>query len=76
MFRRVRAQDLGEIVRLSRDTNNASKYSKRMVSFDLQLKCHCNQKSIYVFFVFQNYATEPLSDRSFKPLFHNDTSLF
>ena len=39
----------------------------------MNLKCYCDQKSILrFFFVFQNYVTEQLSVRSFKPSFHKD----
>ena len=34
------------------------------------------KNQFYFFFLIQNYATEPLSDRSFKYSFQNDTCLF
>ena len=46
------------------------------VSFRFVLKCYCDQKSILLFLVFQNYVTEPLSDQSFKPSFQKETCLF
>ena len=35
-----------------------------------------DKAGVYFFFVFQNYVTEPLSDRSFKPSFQKDIHLF
>ena len=34
------------------------------------------KNQLYSFFAFQNYVTEPQSDRSFKPSFQKDTCLF
>ena len=34
------------------------------------------KNQFYIFFVFQNYVSEPLSDQSFKPSFKKDTCFF
>ena len=34
------------------------------------------KNQLLFFFVFQNFVTEPLSDRRFKPSFQKDTCLF
>ena len=40
------------------------------------LSATVTKNQFYFFFVFQNYVTEPVSDRSFKPSFKKDTCLF
>ena len=42
----------------------------------LHLKVLLTKNHFHFFFVFQNYITEPVSDRSFKPSFQKDTCLF
>ena len=55
---------------------NFSFYTVLFILFILFQSAAATKNQFYFFFLFQNYVTEPLRDRSFKLSFHKDTCLF